>query len=95
MKNQTKKKMNAIICEVAWNIEQRLTGEKADFLLAELAGVKPADVSDVALKCAIREVKDALNFRSKGKPGREWIYGIIAKHLSECKEIYDKLQANN
>lgn len=82
MKKMTRKKISSIICEIAWNIEQGLTGKNADFLLSDIAGIKHENISDVALKCAIREVKDALDFKSESKPGREWVYGIIAKHLS-------------
>lgn len=69
MNKLTRKKINAIIYDVALDIEQELTGKNVDFLLAEMAGVKPENVSDIALKCAIKEVKDALNPETEGKPG--------------------------
>lgn len=81
MGKMTRKKMSSIICEIAWNIEQYLMGKNADLFFADMAGIKPENVSDVALKLAIKEFKDALNPNTEGKPGRDWVYGIIAKHL--------------
>ncbi len=51
-----KQKLQKLIYERAFEIEEKLS--KDDFFLAKLAGLKPYQVSDVALSCAIKEVKD-------------------------------------
>lgn len=55
LSNKTKEQINKLIFERAYEIEQKLSED--NFLLAKMAGVKPEQVSDVALICAIREIK--------------------------------------
>lgn len=55
MKAATKDKINKLIFERAYEIENRLSDD--NFFLAKMAGVKPEQVSNVALNCAIREIK--------------------------------------
>lgn len=55
LSNKTKEQINKLIFERAYEIEQKLSED--NFLLAKMAGVKPEQVSDVALNCAIREIK--------------------------------------
>ena len=53
--NKKKKKLNKLIYEVAYELEQRLS--ENDFLQAKIAGLKPSEVSDVSLKCAVKFIK--------------------------------------
>lgn len=50
-----KKKLQKMIFERAYEIEQRLSED--NFFLAKMGGIKPEQVSDVALKCAIKELQ--------------------------------------
>ena len=59
MKTETKAKVNAIIFERAYEIECKLSED--NYFLAKMAGVKPEQVSDVALKCAIKELQKEFN----------------------------------
>lgn len=86
-KRDAKRLYFEMVKEIAWCIEKGLTGESGDYFAAKLAGIAPSDVSDVAIKIAMQEVKDALNFSQQGKPGREWVYAIIAKHLTRRTEL--------
>lgn len=83
-KRDTKRLYFDMVKEIAWHIEEGLTGSSGDYFTAKLAGIAPSDVSDVAIKIAMQELKDALNNEIQ-KEGREWIYAIIAKHLSKTK----------
>lgn len=47
-----------LIFERAYSIEDILSD--GDFLQAKTAGVKPDDVSEIALKIAIKEIKEIL-----------------------------------
>lgn len=51
--NAQKEKINQAIYELAYEIEKKLVGD-GDYFLAKMAGVKPSDVREVALKTAIR-----------------------------------------
>ena len=51
----SKKKLNKLIYEVAYELEQRLS--ENDFLQAKMAGVAPSEVSNVSLKCAVKFIK--------------------------------------
>lgn len=50
-----KKIIQRAIFERAYEIENRLSED--NFFLAKMAGLKPDQVSDVALKCAVKEIK--------------------------------------
>ncbi len=56
MAKTKKQKVQELIYERAFEIEEELS--KDDFFLAKLTGLKPEQVSDVALSCAIKELKD-------------------------------------
>lgn len=53
--SKKKKKLNKLIYEVAYELEQRLS--ENDFLQAKMAGVDPSEVSNVSLKCAVKFIK--------------------------------------
>lgn len=55
LSKKTKEKIQNMIFERAYEIEQKLSDD--NFFLAKMAGIKPDQVSNVALKCAIRELK--------------------------------------
>lgn len=55
LSNKSKEQINNIIFERAYEIEQKLSED--NFFLAKMGGVKPESVSDVALKCAIKELQ--------------------------------------
>lgn len=50
------------IFERAYELESRLAEQ--DYFLAKIAGLKPEEVSDIALKLAIKEMKETFS-----KPG--------------------------
>lgn len=52
-------KIDNVIHERAYEIETKLS--ENDFFLAKMAGVKPADVSDVSIKVAIKELQKVIN----------------------------------
>jgi len=52
---QTKKNVQNLIFERAYEIEQKLSED--NFFRANMAGVAPKDVPDVALKAAIMSLK--------------------------------------
>ena len=58
MKNQTKENVNNLIFEMAYEIETKLSND--NYFLAGIAGVKPEEVSDIALQCAIRKLKQIM-----------------------------------
>lgn len=58
LSQQTKEKVNQLIYERAYEIEVKLSAD--NFFLAKLAGLKPEQVEDVALKCAVKELKKTL-----------------------------------
>ncbi len=51
-----KTKLQKLIYERDFEIEESLS--KDDFFLAKMIGLKPEQVSDVSLSCAIKELKD-------------------------------------
>lgn len=53
---ESKQKIDKMIFERAYEIENKLSED--DFFLAKMAGLKPDQVSDVALNCAIKELKN-------------------------------------
>lgn len=55
MNAEAKAKVNAMIFERAYEIECKLSED--NYFLAKMAGVKPEQVNDVALKCAIKELQ--------------------------------------
>lgn len=55
MTAEAKAKVNAIIFERAYEIECKLSED--NYFLAKMAGVKPEQVNDVALTCAIKELQ--------------------------------------
>lgn len=55
LSEKTKKKVQKMIFERAYEIEQKLSED--NFFLAKLAGLKPEQVSDVSLKVAVKELK--------------------------------------
>ena len=55
MKTTVKAEINKLIFERAYEIESRLSED--NFFLAKMAGLKPEQVGDAALKCAIKEIK--------------------------------------
>lgn len=55
LSKETKEKVQKMIFERAYEIEQKLSDD--NFFLAKMAGIKPDQVSNVALNCAIRELK--------------------------------------
>lgn len=55
---ETKQKINNLIYERAYEIENLLS--ENDFFYAKMVGVKPEQVSDVALKIAVKELKKTL-----------------------------------
>lgn len=56
---ETKNKLQKIIFERAYEIEEKLSED--NFFLAGIAGIKPEQVSDVALKVAVKELKKEFN----------------------------------
>lgn len=58
LSKETKEKIQNMIFERAYEIEQKLSDD--NFFLAKMGGINPCQVSDVALKCAIREIKKLL-----------------------------------
>lgn len=52
---QGKQAVNQLIIERAFEISEKLKDD--DFFLANIAGLKPEQVDDVSLKCAIKELK--------------------------------------
>ena len=50
-----KNKLNKLIYEVAYELEQRLSDN--NFLQAKIAGLNPSEVPDVSLKCAVKFIK--------------------------------------
>lgn len=55
----TKEHINSIIFERAYEIEQKLSED--DFFLAKLSGIKPEQVSNIALQCSIKELQKTIN----------------------------------
>lgn len=58
MKKDKKEQINQIIYERAYEIEEILS--KDDFFGAKMAGVPIEQISDVALKIAVREIVDTM-----------------------------------
>lgn len=52
---EKQEKINKLIHERAYEIEQQLSED--DYFLAKMAGLKPEQVSEVALNCAVKELK--------------------------------------
>ena len=52
---ENQKKVQNVIFERAYEIENQLSED--DFFLAKMFGLKPEQVADVALNCAIKELK--------------------------------------
>lgn len=59
LSTESKNKINNLIFERANEIENKLS--ENNFFLAGLAGVRPEQVSEIALKTAIKEIKKTLN----------------------------------
>lgn len=55
MRASTKEHINILIFERAYEIESKLSED--NFFLARMAGLKPDKISEVALNCAIKELK--------------------------------------
>lgn len=55
MKSATKEQINNMIYERAYVIEAQLSED--NYFLAKMAGLKPEQVEEVALKCAVKELK--------------------------------------
>ena len=54
--SKAKSAIHKLICERAYEIEEKLSED--NFFLARMAGVRPEKVSEVALNCAVKELKD-------------------------------------
>lgn len=55
LSEDTKQKIQQLIFERAYEIEQQLSEQ--NYLLADMACVRPEQVSEVALRCAVKELK--------------------------------------
>lgn len=53
--NEANQAINNLLFERAYEIENKLSED--NFFLAKMAGLKPEQVGDVALECAIKELK--------------------------------------
>lgn len=56
---KTKKKVDNLIFDRAYEIEQMLS--ENDFFMAKLCGVKPEQVEDVSLRLAVKELQKTIN----------------------------------
>ena len=60
---EAKEAIHKMIFERAYEIEEALSAD--NYFKAKMAGIKPEQVSDVALKCATKELKQILT-KQKG-----------------------------